>query len=429
MTLLLKGGLLVDPAQDLREPGDLLIEDGRIQRFGHFATQKSWQEIDVSGCVVAPGFVDMHVHLREPGREDKETVETGCRAAVAGGFTSLLCMPNTTPVNDSESITRFILSRAKQANLANVFPAGAVTRGSRGEELAEIGEMVKAGIVAISDDGLPVQNNQVMRRAMEYARRFDIPILDHCEELDLAAGGSINEGTMSTRLGLRGLNGAAEELHVARDLMLARITGARVHICHVSSRHSLEWVRAAKREEVNMTCEVTPHHFILSEDRLLDYDTNLKMNPPLRTKADVDAMVTGLADGTIDCIATDHAPHTALEKDVTFEEAANGIIGMETAVSLVWNFLVNEGVISVSRAIELLSTNPARILRLNRGTLRTEAVADVTVVDPNAEVTVDVNQFQSKSRNCPFHGWKLKGAPRLTIVGGRVVWDGRAGII
>lgn len=425
MTLLLKGGLLVDPAQDLYEAGDLLIEEGRIRRVGQFKTHKSWQKIDVSGCVVAPGFIDMHVHLREPGREDKETIETGCRAAVAGGFTSLLCMPNTTPVNDSESITKYILGRARQVHLANVFPAGAVTRGSLGEELAEIGEMVKAGIVAISDDGQPVQDNQVMRRAMEYARRFDIPILDHCEELDLAAGGCMNEGTMSTRLGLRGLNGASEELHVARDLMLSRLTGARVHICHISTRHSLEWVRAAKEQGVGMTCEVTPHHFTLCEERLGDYDTNLKMNPPLRTKADVEAMLVGLADGTIDCIATDHAPHTALEKDVAFEEAANGIIGMETAVPLVWNFLVHEGVISVSRAVELLSTNPGRILKLDRGTLRTGAVADVTVVDPTAEVTIDVTQFQSKSRNCPFHGWSLKGTPKLTIVGGRVVCNGQ----
>src|SRR5690606_14970669 len=362
--------------------------------------------------------------LREPGREDKETIETGSRAAVAGGFTSVLCMPNTTPVNDSESITRFITSRAREVGLANVFPAGAVTKGSLGKELAEIGEMVKAGIVAISDDGRPVQNNQVMRRAMEYARRFDIPVLDHCEDLDLAAGGSVNEGTMSTRLGLRGLNAIAEEMHVARDLMLSRITGARVHICHISSRYSLDWVRMARKQGISMTCEVTPHHFILSEDLLIDYDTNLKMNPPLRSKADVEAMLEGLADGTIDCIATDHAPHTTLEKDVTFEEAANGIIGMETAVPLVWNFLVHKGVISVTRAVELLSTNPARILRLDRGTLRKGAVADVTVVDPDAEVTVDVNQFRSKARNCPFNGWKLKGKPRFTIVEGRLVWEG-----
>ncbi|HLV01278.1 MAG TPA: dihydroorotase [Acidobacteriota bacterium] len=424
MTLLLQGGHLIDPSQGLNEPGDLLIKDGRIEGVGQFKTQDSGKRIDVSGCIVAPGFIDMHVHLREPGREDKETIETGSRAAVAGGFTSVLCMPNTTPVNDSESITRFITSRAREVGLANVFPAGAVTKGSLGKELAEIGEMVKAGIVAISDDGRPVQNNQVMRRAMEYARRFDIPVLDHCEDLDLAAGGSVNEGTMSTRLGLRGLNAIAEEMHVARDLMLSRITGARVHICHISSRYSLDWVRMARKQGISMTCEVTPHHFILSEDLLIDYDTNLKMNPPLRSKADVEAMLEGLADGTIDCIATDHAPHTTLEKDVTFEEAANGIIGMETAVPLVWNFLVHKGVISVTRAVELLSTNPARILRLDRGTLRKGAVADVTVVDPDAEVTVDVNQFRSKARNCPFNGWKLKGKPRFTIVEGRLVWEG-----
>lgn len=422
MTLLLKGGKVVDPSQGLCKISDLLIEKGKIGGLGKIQPRKSWRVLDLKGLIVAPGFIDMHVHLREPGREDKETVESGSRAAVAGGFASVVCMPNTSPVNDCEAITRFILEKARDVNLANVFPVGAITKASGGRELAEIGEMRKAGIVAISDDGRPVQNNQIMRRALEYAKIFDIPVLDHCEELNLAATGNMNEGSISTELGLRGHSGTAEELHVVRDLILARLTGSRVHICHISTRESLDWVRQAKNEGSLVTCEVAPHHFSLTDEAVRSYEPNFKMKPPLRSRQDVDAMLEGLSDGTIDCVATDHAPHTSLEKEVTFEEAADGVIGLETAVSLVWDLLVHKEIISLPRAVELLSVNPSRILSLDRGTLAEGAVADVTVVDPDKEVVVDASKFQSKARNCPFDGWTLKGAPAMTLVKGRVVW-------
>ncbi|MFQ5928963.1 MAG: dihydroorotase [Acidobacteriota bacterium] len=423
MTLLLKGGTVVDPRQKLKKKRDLLVEKGKVAALGEIRAKKSWEVVDACGWIVAPGFVDMHVHLREPGREDKETILTGSQAAAAGGFTGVMCMPNTQPVNDSEAITRFILERARQAGWVNVSPAGAITKRLEGEELAEIGEMVKAGVVAITDDGNPVANNQIMRRALEYAKIFDIPVVDHCEDPHLAAGGHMNEGADSTRLGLRGMNRTAEELHVARDIMLSRITGARVHVAHISTKESLSWVRQAKKQGIAVTCEVTPHHFILHDGDIKNYDTNFKMKPPLRTSSDVRAMLEGLSDGTIDCIATDHAPHTRLEKETTFEEAANGIIGMETAISLAWEFLIRRHIVSISRLVELFSTNPNRILKLGRGTLEEGAIADITVIDPDCEIMVDVTKFRSKSRNCPFHGWSLHGAPVMTIVRGKVVYQ------
>lgn len=420
MTLLLKGGTVVDPKQGIEKKADVLVEKGQVKSLGKVRAKKSWRIEEVSGWIVAPGFVDMHVHLREPGREDKETILTGGLAAAAGGFTSVVCMPNTEPVNDTEAITRFILERARHSPV-NVFPIGAVTKGQKGKELAEIGEMVKAGAVAISDDGNPVANNQIMRRALEYAKIFDILVVDHCEDPDLAASGHMNESVDSTRMGLRGLNRTAEELDVARDIMLGRITGGRVHIAHISTRESLTLVRQAKRQRIAISCEVTPHHFILADSDIKNYDSNYKMKPPLRNRQDVRAMLKGLSDGTIDCIATDHAPHTRIEKETTFEDAANGIIGLETAISLAWHFLVRSGVVSVSRLVELFSTNPSKILNLDRGSLEEGAVADITVIDPDCEIVVDVNKFRSKSRNCPFHGWKLCGAPALTMVGGKIV--------
>jgi len=422
MTLLLKGGSVVDPSQKLEKKLDLLVEKGRVAALGKIQAKKSWQVIDASGWIVAPGFVDMHVHLREPGREDKETILTGCRAAAAGGFSSITCMPNTQPVNDSEAITRFILERAGRAGLVNVFPAGAITKGLQGKELAEIGEMVKAGVVAITDDGKSVENNQIMRRALEYAKIFDIPIIDHCEDRQLAAAGHLNESAVSTRLGVGGISRAAEELDVARDTILSRITGGRVHIAHISTQESLFWVRQAKKQEIRVTCEVTPHHFILSDEDIKNYDTNFKMYPPLRTPSDVKAMLKGLSDGSIDCIASDHAPHSRLEKEMTFEEASNGIIGLETAVPLAWEFLIRRKIVSVSRLVELFSTNPNRILKLGRGTLKKGAIADITVIDPDCEIIVDVKKFRSKSRNCPFHDWRLHGVPVMVIVKGKIIF-------
>ena len=421
MSLLLRGGRVVDPSQDLDRRADVLIEDGRVAGVGSLPARRSAETIDVAGCVVTPGFVDMHVHLREPGREDKETILTGSRAAAAGGFTSIVCMPNTTPVNDNAAITRFILERAAEAGLVNVFPTGAITVGSQGEQLAEIGEMRSAGIVAITDDGRPVQNSQVMRRAMEYARIFDIPVMDHCEDLFLAAGGCMNEGKASTRLGLWGMSRAAEELHVVRDIILSRITGTRVHILHISTRESLDQVRAAKSQGIRVTCEVLPHHFTLTDEDIENFDTDFKMMPPLRERADVEAMLEGLADGSIDCLATDHAPHTRLDKEEPFEEAASGVVGMETAIPLCWEHLVRAGVVPVSRLVELFSLNPSRILKLGKGTLAEGADADVTVIDPDRRQVVDPSGFRSKGRNCPFRGWELRGAPVLTVVGGRVV--------
>ncbi len=423
MSLLLKGGRVIDPGRKMDEVTDLLVKDGKIVETGSISPGKDCTVVDVTGKMVFPGFIDMHVHLREPGREDKETIQTGSNAAVAGGFTGIACMPNTDPVNDCETVTRFIKEKAEVAGKANVYPVGAVTKRSAGKELAEIGEMRKAGIVAVSDDGMPVQDNQVMRRAMEYSKIFDIPVLDHCEDIQLAAGGFMNESFVSTELGLRGINSAAEELQVARDVILSRLTGGRVHICHISAAESLNHVKRAKAEGINITCEAAPHHFILTEDNVRTFDPNFKMNPPLRSQKDVDALLEGLADGTVDCIATDHAPHLKMDKQETFDVSANGIVGLETSVPLVCDRLMHKGVITPLRMAELMSSNPARILGLDRGSLEPGSVADITVIDPEMESVVDPEKFESKARNCPFAGWKLKGWPVLTIIDGRIAWQ------
>jgi len=422
MRLVIKSGLIVDPSERLEMKGDLLVEDGIIREVAPEISIPEAQVLDARGCIVAPGFIDLHVHLREPGREDVETIETGTQAAAAGGFTAVCAMPNTQPVNDNRAVTRFILERAREVGSVRVYPIGAITRGLSGEALAEIGEMWEAGIVAISDDGHPVMNAQMMRRAMEYACQLGIPVIDHCEDKHLSAGGVMNEGLWSLRLGLKGIPAAAEEVHVARDIILAELTGAHVHLAHVSTAFSIELVRQAKRRGIRVSCEVTPHHFTLTEDAVGDYDTNAKVNPPLRTERDVRAIHEALADGTIDAIATDHAPHHPDEKALEFDRAPFGIVGLETAVSLALDRLVHRGLIGWMRLVELFSTNPARIANLPGGTLRPGTVADITILDPTRPFLVRAERFRSKGRNTPFEGWRLTGAVRATLVAGRMVY-------
>jgi dihydroorotase len=428
MKRLLKGGRVVDPAGGIDGAFDVLIEGDRIARVErNLPTPDSdTTVIDVpAGFIVCPGLIDMHVHLREPGQEHKETIATGARSAVAGGFTAVACMPNTTPVNDSAGITEFILKKAQEAGLARVYPIGAVSRGSMGEFLADIAELHHAGCVAISDDGKPVATALLMRRALEYASMFGMPVIDHCEDPSLKGDGVAHEGYYASALGLRGLPGAAETIMVQRDVTLAGMTGGRVHIAHMSTRGSLRAVRDGKAQGIHVTCEVAPHHFTLTDESLerpLQFDTNCKMNPPLREQADVDVMLEGIADGTVDTIATDHAPHHADEKAVEFDRAPFGIVGLETCVPLVFDRLVHAGRISLARAIELLSVNPARILRRPGGTLAVGSPADVTVLAPDATVTIAASRLVSKSKNTPFDGWTLRGAAAATIVGGRTVF-------
>ena len=424
--LILKGGRVVDPASGVDGTFDVSIEDGLIARVAKNIPVDGAEVFEVpKGAIVAPGLIDIHVHLREPGQEHKETVATGTLSAVAGGFTAVACMPNTEPVNDHAGITQFILKRAYEAALARVYPIGAVSIGSRGEQLAELGEQKHAGCVAFTDDGRPVATALLMRRALEYAGMLGVPIIDHCEDSSLKADGVVHEGLVGSALGLRGIPGVAESLMVERDVSLAELTGAHVHIAHMSARQSLRAVRAGKDRGVAVTCEVAPHHFTLTDDALngpVKYDTNLKMNPPLRETADRDAMLKGIADGTVDVIATDHAPHHADEKLVEFDRAPFGIVGLETAVPLVFGRLVQTGKISVARAIELLSSNPAKVMRLPGGTLAQGAAADVTILAPDMNVTIRASELRSKSKNMPFDGWELKGGVVATIVGGRVVY-------
>jgi dihydroorotase len=423
MKLLLKGGRVVDPANGIDGPSDVLIEDGRIAEVGRGLKAGGATVFEVpAGLVVCPGLIDMHVHLREPGQEHKETIATGVAAAVAGGFTAVACMPNTDPVNDQASVTRLILQRAASADLARVYPIGAVSRGSRGEQLAEVAELRDAGCVAISDDGRPVASALLMRRALEYAGMFGMPVIDHCEEQTLKGEGVAHEGPVAARLGLRGIPGTAEELMVERDVTLAGMTGGVVHVAHLSTAGSLRAVRSGKDRGIRVTCEVAPHHFTLTDEALENYDTNVKMNPPLRAAADRDALIAGLADGAVDVIATDHAPHHHDEKHVEFDHAPFGIVGLETAVSLTFDRLVHTGHISLARMVDLLSVNPARLLRVVGGSLAPGRPADVTLLAPDLRVTVDPARFRSKSRNTPFGGWTLRGGVAGTIVGGRVVY-------
>ena len=424
--LLVRGGRLVDPASGFDGLADLLIENGLVagrERPGTVSTD-GVEVIDAQGQVVAPGFVDMHVHLREPGYEYKETVATGCLAAVVGGVTSVACMANTNPINDNAAVTNYIQEKAALAGLANVFAVGAVSVGLAGEHLAEIGEMAEAGIVAVSDDGRPVMSSVLMRRALEYTRMFEMPVIAHEEDLTLCDNGVMNEGLTSARLGLRGIPAAGETVMVARDIELARYTGGRLHIAHVSTAEAVEMIRRAKADGLPVTCEATPHHFTLDDTAVDGYNTNAKMYPPLRGTRDVEAVRKGLADGTIDTIATDHAPHHRDEKGVQFDEAAKGIIGLETTLPLALA-LVRDGVFTLARMIEALSLAPARNLNLDRGTLAVGRPADVTIFDPERDWTLDTMQLASKSRNTPFDGWSFKGKVTRTLVGGRSVWEER----
>jgi dihydroorotase len=424
MKLLIANGYVVDPVQGINTGRDLLIDEGRVTAVLERGQDRPMdvELLDATGLIVAPGFIDLHTHLREPGAEYKETIASGAAAAVAGGWASVCAMPNTDPVNDNAAVTRFIIEQAERAQLANVFPVGAITKGLGGKELSEMGEMKAAGIVAISDDGHPVPTGGVMRRAMEYARGFDLPVVDHCQDMSLSAGGVMHEGRWSLILGLRGMPAAAEDMHVVRDCVLSELTGSRVHIAHVSTSGALEAVRRAKAAGLPVTCEVAPHHWTLADDALEEYDTNTKMSPPLRSRNHVNALLEGLRDGTIDAIATDHAPHHADEKALEFDEAPFGIVGLETAVGLAFD-LVNQGVIDLERLVSLCSANPARIFGLkDRGSLAPNAHADVTILDPACEWTFDVSRSKSKSRNTPFDGRSMTGAAVATIVGGRLVY-------
>ncbi|OLD17051.1 MAG: dihydroorotase [Acidobacteria bacterium 13_1_40CM_3_56_11] len=420
MDLVVKNGRLVDPARKVDAVVDIVIRSGKIQSIGS-ATVPEIPVFDATGLIVAPGFFDIHVHLREPGTEEAETIATGGSAAVAGGFTAVAAMPNTKPPNDDPSITHYIISEARRSSPARVFPIGAITKEQKGETLAEIGEMFEAGIVGISDDGKPVMDARLFRRALEYAGMFDMPVIQHCEDLHLAKDGVMHEGVYSTRLGLKGIPAAAEETMVSRDLILAEMTGSKYHVAHLSTRRSLERVREAKSRGLRVTAEVTPHHFTLTDSAVADYDTNAKMNPPLRSSDDLAAIVEGISDGTIDAIASDHAPHHVNVKMLEFDRAAFGITGLETAVGLALTKLP----LSITRLIELFSINPQKIMKVVPWGLFEGSDADLTILDLNRTWTFDVNQSRSRSRNSPFYGWPMKGKAVGTIVGGKVVFQDR----
>lgn len=417
---------MIDPANEFDEVADVLIEEGKITQVGKKLESAQAKVHDASEKLVMPGLIDMHVHLREPGREDEETVATGARAAVKGGFTVIACMPNTEPVADKASIIELILEQAEKTKLAHVFPIGAITKGLKGEELAEMGELAEAGAVAFSDDGNPVMNSRSFRRALEYSKIFSRPLILHEEDKNLSAGGQVNEGFYSTLLGLKGIPAAAEEALIARDLILARLTGAQIHFAHISTKGSVALIRRAKQDGLRVTCEVTPHHLVLTQEALTGFDTSLKVNPPLRSKDDVEALREGLKDGTIDAIASDHAPHALHEKEQEFDRAPFGMLGLETSLALILTELVEKAVIDYTDLVEKMSLNPAQILNLPMGTLAAGSEANLTVVDPELEFVVDAALFESKSRNTPFNGWSLKGKATDVFVSGRLLMkDGR----
>jgi len=421
--LLIKNGRVVDPQSQTDDLLDVLIDNGKIVDINKNIKTKAQRSLDAAGLVVAPGFIDMHVHLREPGQENKETIYTGAKAAAKGGFSSIACMPNTLPVNDSLSVTDYIVSEAQKNAVVNVFPIAAVTKGLKGEELTDMAGLTKAGAIAFSDDGQPVFNNEVMRRALEYSKLFNTLIIDHCEDKELSSNGVMHEGRYSELFGLKGIPSSAEEIMVSRNIRLSEQTDVPIHIAHLSVKGAAALIRDAKKNKIKVTAEVSPHHLLLEDVSIQNYDTNLKMNPPLRSRSDVKAMVQAMRDGIIDVIATDHAPHTLDDKAVEFDRAPFGVIGMETAVSLILDRFVHPEIITLSRFIEMISLNPARILGLNsKGKIVPGMDGDLTLLDLNKDTVVDVNTFESKSRNCPFDGWKLKGCAVKTIVHGNIVY-------
>ncbi len=418
--LLIKGGRIIDPANQVDAVGDVLIADGRIVQVGGKIAEGSAERLDAAGRLVCPGLIDIHVHFREPGDENAENIASGSAAAVAGGFTSVACMPNTRPALDEETAIDFVYRQAAAAGLCNVYPIGAITKGRKGEELAEMGQMIRAGAVGFSDDGAGVSQTGTMYRALQYVSMFDRPILQHCEDPDMAKDGVMNAGKTATRLGMPGIHPMAEELMIQRDLTLVRETGARYHVCHISTRRAVELIRQAKASGLKVTAEVTPHHLLLSEEECGSFDTNYKVNPPLRTAADIEACRRGLTDGTIDCLVTDHAPHGIQQKELEFLDAPFGIIGLETALPVYVKSLIEPGALDWPALIEKLTVRPAAVLSLKKGTLSVGADADVTVIDPEVGWTIDAAAFASKSRNCPFDGWKVRGRAVATLVAGQV---------
>lgn len=418
-TLLIRGGRIIDPSQQIDRVGDVTLRDGKVVGID-VPTSAADETIDAAGFIVCPGLVDMHVHLREPGREEDETIASGTAAALAGGVTSVACMPNTEPPLDSQAAAEFVYLQAQRAGNANVYPIGTISKGRKGEELAEMGGLAEGGAVAFSDDGDPVGNAQLMRRALEYSAMFDRPILNHCEVKDLTVGGVMHEGDVSLRLGLPGLPAAAEEIMVSRDIALAELTGGLLHLLHLSSAGSVELVRRARQRGIRFTCEVCPHNFAVTDEALSRFDSNYKMYPPLRAQRDAEALIEGLKDGTIDVIATDHAPHAVEKKMRELDVAPFGVIGLETLIPVCVTTLIEPGHLSWPALIEKLTINPARILRIDKGTLRAGADADVTVIEPKARWTIAPARFRSKSRNTPFRGWEVTGRAHTTIVGGQV---------
>lgn len=416
----LRGGRVIDPANKIDTVTDLWIEGGVIAALGDFGNREADETFDCTGKIVAPGLIDMHVHLREPGREEDETIATGVASAIAGGVTSVACMPNTEPALDSQSSAEFVVQQARRANLANVFPIGAITKGRQGNELSEMGGLVQGGAVAFTDDGTPVSSAEVMRRAMEYARGLGKAILSHSEDLELTKGGVMHEGAVSVRLGLKGMPSAAEEIMVYREIALAEISGAHVHILHVSTAGSVDLIRNGQKKGIRVTGEACPHHLTLTDESLRTFDTNYKMAPPLRTQADIEALIDGLKDGTLSVLATDHAPHALEKKTREFDQAPNGIIGLETFLPISIQALIEPGHLDWPRMLGMMTIAPAQVLGIDRGTLTPGAVADVTVIDPDVEWTIDPTRFKSKSRNCPFGGWKVRGRAEIVLVGGDI---------